>query len=185
MTNNQRWGKGRTVTVALAAVALAGTAAVGVAQAAPATAHTAKVPTCSVSALQVSLHTSLAGGMMHEGSVVQFKNTGSGTCALLGYPGLGLENAQHKVLASKVTWGSTWYAKNPGKKVVDLESGQSAQAVIAWSHANTGTSGATHATYLEVTPPASTTHKTLKFDQWVDNGDLDATAVARTVPLNG
>ncbi|MCA1218659.1 DUF4232 domain-containing protein [Streptomyces sp. 8L] len=185
MAKNQRWGKGRTVTVALAGVALAGTAAVGVAQAAPATAHTAKVATCSASGLQVSLHSPLAGGMNHQGAVVQFKNTGSATCALLGYPGLGLENAQHKVLSSKVTWGSTWYAKNPGKKVVDLKPGQTAEAVIAWTHANTGTSGAQHAAYLEVTPPASTAHKTLKFDEWVDNGDLDATAVASTVPLNG
>jgi hypothetical protein len=185
MLNNQRWGKGRTVTVALAAVALAGTTATGIAQAAPTTADVAQVPTCSASGLQVAVHSSLAGGMMHEGAVLQFKNASARTCALLGYPGLGLENAQHKALASKVSWGSTWYAKNPGKKVVDLKPGTTAQAVIAWTHANTGSSGASHAAYLEVTPPASTAHKTLKFDEWVDNGDLDATAVAGTVPLNG
>ncbi|WP_051839532.1 DUF4232 domain-containing protein [Streptomyces sp. NRRL F-5126] len=181
----QRWGKRGTVAATMAAVALTGTAAAGVAQAAPAAPASAKTPTCSASSLQASLHHPLAGGMNHEGAVLQLKNTGDRTCALLGYPGLGLENAQHKVLASHVSWGSTWYAKNPGKKVVDLEPGQAAQAVIAWTHANANTSGATHAAYLIVTPPASTAHKTLAFGKWVDNGDLDVTAMAHQVAING
>ncbi|GAA3757308.1 DUF4232 domain-containing protein [Streptomyces tremellae] len=185
MVSDQRWGKGRTAAVALGAVVLAGTAAAGVAQAAPAAAHGSAVPTCSASGLQVSLHRNLAGGMNHQGAVIQFKNTGSRTCALLGYPGLGLENSKHQALASKTVWGNTWYAASPAKKAVSLAPGQSAEAVAAWTHVNTGTSGATHAAYLEVTPPASTVHKTLTFDQWVDGGELNITAVARTVPLNG
>ncbi|MEW2546863.1 DUF4232 domain-containing protein [Streptomyces sp. NPDC047002] len=185
MVSDQRWGKGRTAAVALGAVVLAGTAAAGVAQAAPATAHGAAVPTCTASGLRVSLHQNLGGGMNHQGAVIQFTNTGSSTCALLGYPGLGLEDSSHHVLASKTVWGDTWYAASPAKKAVSLAPGQSAQAVAAWTHANTGTPDATHAAYLEVTPPASTAHKTLKFDQWVDGGELNITAVARTVPLNG
>jgi hypothetical protein len=174
----------RRAAVTLAAAALVGAAGAGVAMAAPAQAAAA-VPTCTAAHLTASLHTPLAGGMNHQGVEVQLKNTGTVTCALLGYPGLGLENAQHKVLTSHVTWGSTWYAKDPGKKVIDLAPGQSAQALIAWTHANTGTSGAVHAAYLEVTPPAATTHKTLAFPEWVDNGDLAVTAVAHSITVNG
>jgi len=39
------------------------------------------------------------------------------------------------------------------------------------------------ASYLEITPPGSTTHLTVSFTQLVDGGDLDVTALARTVPL--
>jgi len=39
------------------------------------------------------------------------------------------------------------------------------------------------ASYLEVTPPSSTTHLTISFRKLVDGGDLDVTAVARAVSL--
>ena len=101
-----------------------------------------------------------------------------------GFPGLGLQDAHHKTLSSHVHWGNTWYAKSPAKKTYDLKNGQSVEAVIAWSHANIGTSGAKHADYLIVTPPAATTHKTIKFNEWVDNGDLDVTALAPHLTIN-
>ncbi|GAA5039077.1 DUF4232 domain-containing protein [Actinopolymorpha pittospori] len=171
----------RRVAAPLAAAALLSAAGAGVAQAAQPVNAAAALPTCTASSLTASLHNPLAGGMNHQGVELQLKNTGTRTCALLGYPGLGLENAQHQVLTSQVTWGSTWYAKDPGKKVISLRPGQFAQAVIAWSHANIGTSGAVHAAYLEVTPPAATTHKTLAFPEWVDNGDLSVTSVAHSI----
>ncbi|GAA5018877.1 hypothetical protein [Actinopolymorpha pittospori] len=40
-----------------------------------------------------------------------------------------------------------------------------------------------HAAYLEVTPPVATTHKTLAFPEWVDNGDLSVTSVAHSVSV--
>ena len=156
---------------------------VGVAEAASPSAS--GTPTCSASALTASLHHNLAGGMNHQGIEVQLKTGTSHTCAVRGYPGLGLENAEHQTLKSTTTWGSTWYAADPGKHTITLKPGQSVQAVIAWTHADTGTSGARHAAYLQVTPPASTTHKTLTFKEWVDNGDLSVTALASSVPLNG
>jgi hypothetical protein len=173
-------GVTRKIAAALAATALVSAAGVGVAQASTASsANTAAaLPTCSVTNLSASLNQALGGGMMHQGVVLQLKNTSSRTCALLGFPGLGLENAQHKPLTTHTAWGDTWYAKSPAKKAVELKPGQAAQAVIAWTHANTGTSGASHAAYLEVTPPASTAHKTLAFDNWVDGGDLDVTTLA-------
>ncbi|MGW2960191.1 DUF4232 domain-containing protein [Streptomyces sp. NPDC001220] len=170
---------GRTV-LAVAAVAGLGLAWAGTAEAAsPSAAKSA--PTCSAAALKATFGQQLAGGMNHQGVVVRLRNLSGRTCALRGYPGLGLENSAHHALTTHTHWGNTWYAKDPGKKTLVLKDGQSAEAVVAWTHANTGTSGATHASYLEITPPAATQHKTLAFPQWVDHGDLSVTALARHI----
>ncbi|MFF7333957.1 DUF4232 domain-containing protein [Streptomyces sp. NPDC008150] len=162
------------IALAVATVAGLALAGAGVAQAA----GTSAVPTCANSGLTASFGQQLAGGMNHEGVVLKLTNSSAHTCALRGYPGLGLEDAGHRTLPSSVHWGSTWYAADPGRTTLTLKPGASVEAVIAWTHANTGTADAEHAAYLQVTPPASTTHKTLKFPQWVDNGDLNVTAVA-------
>ncbi|MEV5876446.1 DUF4232 domain-containing protein [Streptomyces sp. NPDC052101] len=174
----------RLVRAALAVtgVATLGIAGAGVAQA-TGTGAAHATPTCAVSALSASFGEGLAGGMNHQGVVVKLKNTSAHTCQLRGYPGLGLENAAHRTLPSTTHWGDTWYAKSPAKTTLTLRKGQSAEAVIAWTHANTGTADAVHAAYLEVTPPAATNHKTLKFPEWVDNGDLSVTALAYRVPV--
>ncbi|WP_328320215.1 DUF4232 domain-containing protein [Streptomyces sp. NBC_00388] len=164
--------------LAVVAVAGLGLAGAGAAQAASAS-------TCAASGLTASFGQQLAGGMNHQGVVLKLKNTSGHTCELRGYPGLGLQDAGHHALASSVHWGSTWYAKGPAKQTLSLKDGQSAEAVIAWTHANTGTSGARHAAYLVVTPPASTAHKTLKFPQWVDNGNLAVTALASHISVTG
>ena len=169
------------VVTAAGALGLAG-AGIGVAQA---TSSASATPTCTASALAASLHDSLGGGMNHQGIKLELRNSSDRTCAIRGYPGLGLEDARHQTLTSTTTWGSTWYAANPGKSTIALAPGHSVQAVIAWTHAMTGTSGARHAAYLQVTPPASTVHRTVPLDAWVDKGDLDVTALANSVPMNG
>ncbi|GHE05327.1 DUF4232 domain-containing protein [Streptomyces alanosinicus] len=169
-------------TLAASAVAALGIAGAGVAQAAGTGAAKA-TPTCAVSALSASFGEGLAGGMNHQGVVLKLKNTGAHTCLLRGYPGLGLQNASHRTLRSTTHWGDTWYAKSPAKATLTLGKGQSVEAVIAWTHANTGTSDAVHAAYLEVTPPAATSHKTLKFPEWVDNGDLSVTVLAHRIDV--
>ncbi|MFI9243548.1 DUF4232 domain-containing protein [Streptomyces sp. NPDC053086] len=161
--------------LAVTCVAGLGIAGAGTARAAGAASAT---PTCSVSQLSASFGETLAGGMNHQGVVVKLKNTSARTCLLRGYPGLGLENAAHRTLPSTTHWGDTWYAKSPPKTTLTLRKGQSAEAVISWTHANTGSSGAVHAAYLQVTPPAATSHKTLEFPEWVDHGDLRVTALA-------
>ncbi|MEU9475867.1 DUF4232 domain-containing protein [Streptomyces sp. NPDC048191] len=171
----------RATLTATTAVGL-GIAGVGVAQASGSGA-VAGTPTCAVSGLTASFGETLAGGMNHQGVVLKLKNTSAHTCLLRGYPGLGLENAAHRTLHSTTHWGDTWYAKSPAKTTLTLRKGQSAEAVMSWTHANTGTSGAVHAAYLEVTPPAATGHKTLKFPQWVDFGDLRVTALAHRIPV--
>ncbi|WP_316776529.1 DUF4232 domain-containing protein [Streptomyces sasae] len=167
---------GRTALAAVAVVGL-GIAWAGTASAAG-TSSAKATPTCSAAALKATFGQQLAGGMNHEGVVIRLRNLSGKTCALRGYPGLGLENSAHRALTTHTHWGNTWYAKDPGKKTLVLKDGQSAEAVVAWTHANTGTSGAVHASYLEITPPASTQHKTLAFRQWVDHGDLSVTALA-------
>ncbi|MDV9172426.1 DUF4232 domain-containing protein [Streptomyces sp. W16] len=174
---------GRTV-VGLAAVAGLGLAA-WASTANAATSSTARAtPTCSAAALKVTFGRQLAGGMNHQGVVITLRNLSGRTCALRGYPGLGLENSAHRKLTAHTHWGNTWYAHNPGKKTLALKDGQSAEAVVAWTHANTATSGAVRASFLEITPPGSTQHKTLAFPQWVDHGDLSVTALARHITVN-
>ncbi|MER5795000.1 DUF4232 domain-containing protein [Streptomyces sp. NPDC001980] len=164
------------------AAALAGLGLVWAGTANAATPAAAKAtPTCSAAALKATFGKQLAGGMNHQGVVITLRNLSGKTCALRGYPGLGLENSAHKAITTHTHWGNTWYAKDPGKKTLVLKDGQSAEAVVAWTHANTGTSGAVHASYLEITPPASTKHKTLAFPQWVDHADLSVTALARHI----
>ncbi|WP_037869305.1 DUF4232 domain-containing protein [Streptomyces sp. SPB074] len=170
----------RRISLPLAALALTGAVgAVTVAQAsASGTSTKAATPTCATAGLTASLSKHLAGGMNHAGAILDLKNTSGHTCALRGYPGLGLQDADGKTLTTKTHWGVTWYAADAGKKTLTLKNGQHAQAVIAWTHANTGTAQAKHAAKLIVTPPAATTHKTLKLDEWVDNGQLDVTSLA-------
>ncbi|MDT0439630.1 MULTISPECIES: DUF4232 domain-containing protein [Streptomyces] len=186
-TTTARTGR-RTGRVLLGAAAAGGLtlalAGAGTAQAAaqPAAAST---PTCAASALKATFGERLAGGMNHQGVVLRLRNLSGTTCALRGFPGVGLENAAHTALSSHTTWGDTWYAQNPGKKTLALKDGQSAEAVLAWTHANTGTSEAVHASSLRITPPASTTYKTLAFPEWVDHGDLTVTALARHIDVSG
>ncbi|MEU0034687.1 DUF4232 domain-containing protein [Streptomyces sp. NPDC006333] len=181
-------GSRRFSRVVLAGAAVAGLGLAGTAAAQAATgsgaAGSKATPTCSASALKATFGQKLAGGMNHQGVVINLRNLSGRTCALRGFPGLGLENSAHKTLASHTYWGDTWYAASPGKKTLALKDGESAEAVISWSHANTGTSGAVHASYLQVTPPAATQHKTLAFPEWVDNGELKVTALARHITVN-
>ncbi|MEV0265019.1 DUF4232 domain-containing protein [Streptomyces sp. NPDC050617] len=171
-------------TAAAAAALLAGGIAAGTANAAAPTATA--TPTCAVSGLRITLDDNGDGGsqhgMNHEGTYLRFKNTTGTTCALRGYPGLGLEKAGHAKAATDVKWGSTYFAQDPGKKTVYLKSGASAWADLVWTH--TG-ANAVHAKYLEVTPPAATTHRTLAFDKIVDNGTLNVTSLSATPPTAG
>lgn len=179
---HRRLGRALLTVTAVAGLAAAG---VGAAQAAGGSGASAAktTPTCAASALKVTFGQELAGGMNHQGVVIKFRNLSGTTCALRGYPGLGLENSAHHALTSHTHWGDTWYTASPAKKTLTLKDGESAEAVASWSHANAGTRDAVHAAYLEITPPASTRHKTLAFPQWVDHGDLKITALAKHIKV--
>ncbi|WP_263172575.1 DUF4232 domain-containing protein [Streptomyces sp. SCSIO ZS0520] len=177
----------RKIAVSAAAAALLGTAGAAAAQAAisgdAGAEGAAATPTCAVSGLSASVREHLAGGMNHVGITLELRNTADHSCALRGYPGLGLEDSEHRRLTSDTSWGGTWYADDPGKETVTLKPKGTVEANVAWTRANSGTPEARHAAYLVVTPPASTDYKTVKLDTWVDNGDLAVTAVAREVPV--
>jgi hypothetical protein len=158
--------------------ATSGTSAtVSASDAAPSTAEAA----CTTSDLRVSLNGSASDSLSHAaGLILTLTNSSRHTCALDGYPGLGLLNSRHQVLHTVTHWGSTFYANDPGRRLVDLAPGQTARASLAWTQAG---SSAVSASYLDVTPPDSTAHLTISFRQHIDGGDLDVTALARTVPF--
>jgi hypothetical protein len=143
---------------------------------ASATAPSAAVPACTTPDLRVRVVLSLrSDDKHHAGVTLQLTNSSRHTCTLDGYPGLRLLNSRRQVLHTVTHWGSTWYADDPGRKLVDLAPGQVAQTGVGWTHAG---SSAVSVSYLEVTPPDSATHLTISFRQRVDGGDLDVTALA-------
>lgn len=152
-----------------------------------ATERAATTPTCKLSGLKVTFDKGgvpdgVRNGMSHAGTYLRFKNTTDRTCILRGYPGLGLEGARHKPLTTKTEWGSTWYAKDPGKTNVTVEAGDSAWADLAWTQSGTD---AVRSTSLKVTPPAETHSAVLSFDRVVDWGRLQVTALADAPPKIG
>ncbi|MFI9721869.1 DUF4232 domain-containing protein [Streptomyces sp. NPDC052396] len=169
---------GATAAGAVLAVT-AVTTATGPAHAAP---SGASVPTCHTPDLAIGFAERLGGGMSHAGGVLEFRNTGGHTCAMRGYPGLGLEDGGHAVLPSRTVWGTTWYADDPGNKAVRLRPGATVRAVVAWTHSGTE---AHRSSYLQVTPPGSTGHRVIPLNDLVDFGELHVTAVAPRVPLRG
>ncbi|GAA3736393.1 hypothetical protein GCM10023082_36870 [Streptomyces tremellae] len=180
MRNTRRTG--RTAAAAAAgALLLAGTAA-ATASATPGAAPAGpRTPTCRTADLSAKLMQPLAGGMNHAGSTLQLTNTSHRTCALRGYPGLGLEGPGHRALPTRTEWGPTWYADTPAVRTLILPPGRRAQSVLSWTH----TDSADTAAYLEITPPAATTHLTVPFNQRVDGGVLQVTALSIDVPLRG
>jgi Protein of unknown function (DUF4232) len=156
--------------------ATSGTSATASASAA---APSAAVAACTTSDLRVSLDGSASDSLSHAaGVILTLTNSSRHTCALDGYPGLRLLNSRHQVLHTVTRWGSTFYANDPGRRLVDLAPGQSAKASLAWTQAGSSTISAS---YLDVTPPDTTAHLTISFRQHIDSGDLDVTALARTM----
>ena len=166
------------LTAGVTALLVAGSA--GSAVAAP---RAAAPQRCHTSALSASLHVSANNAAMgnRDGQLV-LTNTSHQTCTVYGYPGLGLQNAGHKVLPIKVSWGSTYFAADPGRHTVTLKPGQSAWADLAW-HAPYGVTSVTPS-YLEITPPNETTHLTIHFAPGaIDDDTLHVTALAAHLPV--
>ncbi|MCF3107076.1 DUF4232 domain-containing protein [Streptomyces roseoverticillatus] len=173
------------LTAAATAAAIAAVAALGAAGTASADPPAAgRTPTCDVSGLQASLSDKGGhqNGMSHEGTVLVLTNTSARTCALRGYPGLQLEDAQHRAVTTHTTWGSTYFIPDPGKNTLLIRPGGSAEAALAWAHADAPLM--VRAGYLRVTPPASHGFLTIPFEKTVTNGDLSVTAFARSVDVS-
>lgn len=141
------------------------------------------VPRCVPQHLSAGLH-GLQAGLGNRGLILTLTNTGTTSCSLNGYPGLGLENASHHVLRSHTTWGSTYFDRDPGRSVIVLSPGETASADVAYA-AGAGTSADSVATYLEVTPPNAFLHLRVRIPNApvrIYRGRLSATAMARHTP---
>jgi Domain of unknown function (DUF4232) len=135
------------------------------------------VPRC----LEKNLATSVIGyqvGGGQYGITLKLANTGTTSCSLYGYPGLGLEDGSHRVMPSQTHWGETYFAHDPGPSLIILSPGQSATASVAfaggWPHQG-------WADFLEVTPPNEYDHAVLPLSYGTGGagGDVHATAMAR------
>src|SRR4051812_19117946 len=80
-------------------------------------------PRCHTAGLHVYL---LPGGAAAGTSAgdVAFRNVGTHACFVDGPPGLGLEDARHRVEPSRVTWGNTVARRDPGAHRVVLAPGK-------------------------------------------------------------
>lgn len=135
------------------------------------------VPICEEPNLAASAgRYNIGGGMW--GVVITLTNTGTASCSMYGYPGLGLQDYAHHVLPSQTHWGPTYFAHDPGPSLIVLGPGQSASSSVALSQ---GTQGSPWAGYLEVTPPGNDQYVVIGTSYGIGgtSGDLYATAMAR------
>lgn len=142
-----RRGTAVSLTAALAALATAGltwnASATPQARTAARTVHT-----CTVGDLHLSLgRKEGAAGSLYQ--PISFTNTGRGSCALRGYPGVSVLDSQHRQIGPAATRSGRSYA------TVVLAHGHSASAVIRTTNGPIGGACERTGSYLRVYPPAS------------------------------
>ncbi|MFI6560918.1 DUF4232 domain-containing protein [Streptomyces sp. NPDC050534] len=142
-----RRGTAVSLTAALAALTTAGLT--WNASATTSTAPTASsVHTCTVGDLRLSLgREEGAAGSLYQ--PIRFTNTGRGSCALRGYPGVSVLDSRHRQIGPAATHSGRSYA------TVVLAPGHSASAVIRTTNGPVGGPCARTGSYLRVYPPAS------------------------------
>lgn len=148
------------------------------------TAAAGPVPRCHTQNLAAGLH-GFQAGLANRGFILTLTNTGSTSCSLSGYPGLGLENARHQALPSHTFQGGTYFDPNPGRSVIVLSPGETASADLAYAAADGLAAHTVTATYLKVTPPGAYLHLTVRIPGapvFIDHGNLYVTAAARHTP---
>lgn len=148
---------------------------------------TTALPRCHTADLSVYLGRGggAAGSIETE---VAFRNRSSHRCFVYGYAGFGLENGRHQVKPSRVTWGSTFAQRDPGRHRVVLAPGRAAFANLAWGDVPVGAerSCGGASAWLEVTPPDERQYRLVRFGGIVCNhGHLTATALSTTMPPHG
>lgn len=137
-------------------------------------------PRCHTSGLRVYLVGTRGAAGTLAGDIA-FRNRGAHTCFVFGYPGLGLENAAHGALPSRVTWGSTPARRDPRPHKVILQPGRAAFANLSWSDVPVRSERCVQPRWLAVTPPDEFTHRHVPFRAPVcSHGHLTVTALSRT-----
>ena len=123
------------------------------------------------------------------GTIVEdlaFRNRSGHSCFVFGHPGLGLEDAQHRLLPSRVTWGSTVARHDPGAHRVVLRPGRAAFASLDYSDVQVRNERCRRPAWLAVIPPDEFTHRLVPFRTIVCNhGHLTVTALSRTRTPHG
>jgi hypothetical protein len=115
-----------------------------------------------------------------------FRNRSSHLCFVFGHPGLGLEDSHHRLLPSRVRWGSTVARHDPRRHRVVLPPGRAAFANLDWSDVQVRNERCRRPAWLEVTPPDEFTHRLVPFRAIVCNrGHLTVTALSRTRTPHG
>ena len=112
---------------------------------------------CRINQLDVSI-TGGDAGVGHRSTVIVFRNTGSATCVLQGYPGVAaLDGSGHQVAQAKRTLNGYLGGLRAGNPpVVRLDAGASASAMV--ESVAFGADGASCTAYagVLVTPPDET-----------------------------
>jgi hypothetical protein len=136
------------------------------------------IPRCHTSELRVYVvRMGVAAGT--AAGDLGFRNIGSHTCFVYGYPGLGLEDSRHRATPSRVTWGSTVARRDPGRRRVALPVGKAAFANLSFSDVPRGSERCSPSAWLEVTPPDERTHRLVPFGGPIcDHGHLTVTALS-------
>jgi len=139
---------------------------------------TTSVPRCHTSELRVyPVRFGAAAGTV--AGDLGFRNVGPHACFVYGYPGLGLEDANHRAKHSRVTWGSTVARRDPRPHRVVLPRGRAAFVNLSYSDVPVGRERCGPSAWLEVTPPDERTHRLVPFGGLVCNyGHLTVTALS-------
>jgi len=138
------------------------------------------VPRCHTDGLRVYLLDGNGAAGTISGDL-GFRNASSHLCFVYGHPGLGLEAGRHRVMPSRVTWGSTRARRDPGSHRVVLAPGKAAFANFSYGDVPVGNEHCRPSAWLEVTPPDERTHRLVPFRATVCNhGHLTVTALSAT-----
>ena len=97
----------------------------------------------------------------NEGQVIILTNTGSATCTLDGYPGVGLFDSGGESSVT-VGRGGGMLAKDPGPTSVSLAAGGTASATLTYTTGESGSGCVPKVISLDVTPPDETAALTAK-----------------------
>jgi uncharacterized protein DUF4232 len=135
------------------------------------------------------LHVYLVGSGAAAGSYsfdIAFQNRSGHACFVYGYPRLGLQDGNHRVMPSRVTWGSSLARRDPGRHRVVLKPRRAAFASVSASDVPFGNERCRPSGWLEVTPPDERSFRLVRFTAPVcDHGHLTVTALGATRTRRG
>lgn len=146
---------------------------------------TSSLPRCHTAGLHVYL---LRAGVAAGSYAMDlgFQNRSGHACFVYGYPGLGLEDAHHRMMPSHVTWGNSLARRDPGRHRIVLRPRRAAFANLSASDVPFGNERCRRSAWLEVTPPDERSFRLVPFGgPACDHGHLTVTALSGTRTPHG